>query len=306
MRRYLLVRVGQSVLTLFCVSIIIFTLVRLSGSPLHVLVPEGASPEATQRIARLWGLDKPVYEQYAVFVTNALRGDLGDSFKWQGEKALNLVLARLPATFELAALALVIATALAVPVGVMSAYRKGGRLDTLGKGLALLGQSAPPFWIGIVLIWVAAVNLRLLPTSGSGTWQHIILPAFVLGWFPAAAFMRLVRSAMLTALDTEYVKLARAKGLPEWKVVWKHAFKNAAIPPLTFFGILVGRLLAGSVAVESVFAWPGVGLLALDAVSARDYQVVQATVMVVSLIFIGVNLLVDVAYAYLDPRVRLA
>jgi peptide/nickel transport system permease protein len=271
-----------------------------------VLVPESASPEAKQRISQLWGLDKPIYEQYAIFASNAIRGDLGDSIKFQGEPALNLVLERFLSTLQLAAVALVIATAIAVPVGVMSAYRKGGWLDTIGRGIALFGQSAPPFWIGIVLIWVFAVNLSLFPTSGSGSWQHMVLPAIVLGWFPAAALMRLVRSAMLTSLDSEYVKLARAKGLAERKVLWKHAFKNAAIPPFTFFGIMVGRLLAGSVAVESVFAWPGVGRLALDAVSARDYQVVQATVIVASFTFIVVNLLVDLAYAYLDPRVRLA
>ena len=306
MLRFLIVRLGQSVLTLVFVSVIIFALVRLSGSPTDVLIPESASPEAADRIAHLWGLDKPVLDQYVIFASNALRGDLGESLKYQGEPALRLVLERFLATLELAAVALVIATLLAVPIGVMSAYRKGGWLDTVGRGVALLGQSAPPFWVGIVLIWVFAVRLRLLPTSGSGSWQQLVLPALVLGWFPTAALMRLVRSAMLTALDSEYVKLARAKGLPEWKVLWKHAFKNAAIPPLTYFGIMVGRLLAGSVAVESVFAWPGVGLLALNSVSARDYQVVQAIVIVVSVTFIAVNLAVDLAYAYLDPRVRSA
>jgi peptide/nickel transport system permease protein len=156
-----------------------------------------------------------------------------------------------------------------------------------------------------MMIWVFAVQLRWLPTSGRGGIEHMILPGVALGWFPVAAFMRLIRSSMLTALDSEYVKLARLKGLPEWKVVWKHALKNAAIPPLTFFGILVARLLTGSVAIETVFAWPGVGLLALEAVNARDYQVVQAVVMIVSTIFIMMNLMVDLAYAYIDPRVRL-
>src|SRR5262249_52217201 len=175
-----------------------------------------ATTEGWKGIGRRWGLDKPIYEQYAVFVGNAVRGDLGESMKWQGAKALNLVLSRFPATLQLAAVALFIAAAIAVPIGVLSAYRKGGWLHTLGKAVALLGQSAPPFWIGIVLIWIFAVHLRWFPTSGSGTWQQIILPAFVLGWFPAAALMRLIRSSMLTALDSEYVKLARAKGLPEW------------------------------------------------------------------------------------------
>ena len=304
MQRYLLHRFGQSLITLVGVSIIIFTLARLSGNPLDVLVPEEAGPEVVERISHLWGLDKPIYEQYIVFAGNALRGNFGDSIKWQGQKALGLVLNRFPATLQLASLALVVAIGLAVPIGVLSAYQKGGWMDTVGKGIALLGQSSPSFWIGIVFIWVFAVHLRWFPTSGRGGWEHVVLPALALGWFPVAAFMRLIRSSMLTALDSEYVKLARAKGLPEWKVVWKHALKNGAIPPITFFGILVARLLTGSVAIETVFAWPGVGLLALEAVNARDYQVVKATVLIVSSIFILMNLLVDLAYAYLDPRVR--
>lgn len=305
MQRYLLMRGGQSLITLLGVSIIIFTLARLSGNPLDVLVPEESSPEVVEKISKLWGLDKPIYEQYIVFAGNAIRGNFGDSIKWQGQKAMDLVLARFPATLQLASLALVVAIGLSVPIGVMSAYRKGGLIDTFGKMIALLGQSAPSFWIAIVFIWVFAVNLRWFPTSGRGNgWEFMVLPAVALGWFPVASFMRLIRSAMLTSLDSEYVKLARAKGLPEWKVVWKHALKNASIPPITFFGILVARLLTGSVAVETVFAWPGVGLLALEAVNARDYQVVQATVMIVSGIFIFMNLLVDLAYAYLDPRVR--
>lgn len=304
MQRYLLLRFGQSLITLLGVSIIIFTLARLSGNPLDVLVPDEAGPEMVERISKLWGLDKPLYEQYFTFAGNAIQGNFGDSIKWQGQKALDLVLARFPATLQLAALALVVAICLSVPIGVLSAYKKGGWMDTMGKIVALLGQSSPSFWIAIVMIWVFAVQLRWFPTSGRGTWEHMVLPAVALGWFPVASFMRLIRSSMLTALDSEYVKLARAKGLPEWKVVWKHALKNAAIPPVTFLGILVARLLTGSVAIETVFAWPGVGLLALEAVNARDYQVVQATVLLVSCIFIVMNLLVDLAYAYLDPRVR--
>ncbi len=304
MQRYLLIRAGQSLMTLVGVSIIIFTLARLSGSPVDVLVPPESSPETIAQVTKLWGLDKPIYEQYIVFAGNAVKGDFGNSIKWQGQKALDLVLSRFPATLQLASLALVVAIGLAVPIGVLSAYQKGGPMDTVGKLVALLGQSTPPFWLAIVFIWVFAVNLHWFPTSGRGGFENMVLPAVALGWFPVAAFMRLIRSSMLTALDSEYVKLARAKGLPEWKVVWKHALKNAAIPPITFFGVLVARLLTGSVAIETVFAWPGVGLLALDAVNARDYQVVQATVLIVSSVFILMNLLVDLAYAYVDPRVR--
>jgi len=305
MQRYLLIRFGQSLITLLGVSIIVFTLARLSGNPLDVLVPEESGPEVIEQISKLWGLDKPIHEQYVTFLTNAVRGDFGNSIKWQGQKAMDLVLQRFPATLQLASLAVVVAVGLSVPIGVLSAYKKGSWMDYTGKFIALLGQSSPSFWIGIMMIWVFAVQLRWLPTSGRGGFEHMILPGVALGWFPVAAFMRLIRSSMLTALDSEYVKLARLKGLPEWKVVWKHALKNAAIPPITFFGILVARLLTGSVAIETVFAWPGVGLLALEAVNARDYQVVQAVVMIVSTIFIMMNLLVDLAYAYIDPRVRL-
>lgn len=304
MQRYLLIRFGQSILTLIGVSIIIFSLARLSGNPLDVLVPEESSPEIRAQVEKLWGLDKPIHEQYLVFVSNAVRGDFGKSIKWQGQSALDLVLGRFPATLQLSSLALVVAILLAVPIGVLSAYKKGSWMDTLAKFIALLGQSAPSFWIAIMLIWLFAVQLHWLPTSGRGGLEHMILPGVALGWFPVAAFMRLLRSSMLTALDSEYVKLARIKGLPEWKIVWKHALKNAAIPPITFFGILVARLLTGSLVIETVFAWPGVGLLSLEAVNARDYQVVQASVMIVSSIFIFMNLMVDIAYAYVDPRVR--
>ncbi len=305
MQRYLAIRFGQSLVTLLGVSIIVFSLARLSGNPLDVLVPEESGPEVIEQISHLWGLDKPVHEQYFIFITNALQGDFGKSIKWQGQKAMDLVLGRFPATLQLASVAIVVAIFLAVPIGVLSAYKKGTWMDYLGKLIALLGQSSPSFWIGIMMIWVFAVQLRWLPTSGRGGLEYMILPGVALGWFPVAAFMRLIRSSMLTALDSEYVKLARLKGVPEWKIVWKHALKNAAIPPITFFGILVARLLTGSVAIEAVFAWPGVGQLALDAVNARDYQVVQAVVMIVSTIFIFMNLLVDLAYAYVDPRVRL-
>ncbi len=305
MQRYLAIRFGQSLVTLLGVSIIVFSLARLSGNPLDVLVPEESGPEVIEQISHLWGLDKPVHEQYFVFITNALQGDFGKSIKWQGQKAMDLVLGRFPATLQLASVAIVVAILLAVPIGVLSAYKKGSWMDYTGKMIALLGQSSPSFWIGIMMIWIFAVQLRWLPTSGRGGLEYMILPGVALGWFPVAAFMRLIRSSMLTALDSEYVKLARLKGVPEWKIVWKHALKNAAIPPITFFGILVARLLTGSVAIEAVFAWPGVGQLALDAVNARDYQVVQATVMIVSTIFICMNLLVDLAYAYVDPRVRL-
>ncbi|MDE2843884.1 MAG: ABC transporter permease, partial [Chloroflexota bacterium] len=251
-----------------------------------------------------WGLDKPLHIQYLVYVGNVLRGDFGTSIKWPGRSTRDLILARLPATLELSALALVVAGLLALPLGVMVAVKKDTGIDYAGKVVALLGQAAPSFWVGIVLIWIFAVTLEWLPASGRQGPTSLILPAFALGWFQVAAVMRLTRSSMLEVLDSEYVKLARIKGIPNWKVVWKHCLRNAAIAPLTYFGFILGGFLTGSVVIETVFAWPGVGLLAIDALRARDFQVVQSVVLFFGVIYIASNLLVDILYAYLDPRIR--
>lgn len=304
MQRYILVRLGQSVLTLIGVSIIVFSLARLTGNPLDVMLPPDAPPETFVRISSLWGLDRPWYEQYLVFVANAAQGNFGQSYKWRGESAMRLVVGRLPATLQLAGLALLVSVLIAVPIGVLSAVRRDTWLDSVGKLIALLGQSMPSFWLGIVLIWVFAVHLKWFPTSGRSGLESMVLPAVAMGWFSVAAFMRLIRSSMLEVLDSEYVKLARIKGLSEWKVVWKHGLKNAAIAPLTYFALVVASMLTGSVVIETVFAWPGVGLLALQAVLARDYQVVQAVAMIASAAFVFVNLIVDILYGYLDPRIR--
>ena len=304
MQRYIARRLLQSILTILVMSIIVFSLARVTGNPLDVLLPLEATPDDYERVAKHWGLDKPLYVQYAVFLGKALRGDFGMSWKWQGHSAMGLVVERLPATLELAGLALLISVLIALPVGVLAAVMKDKPFDYAGKIVALLGQSLPSFWLGIVLMWIFAVTLGWLPTSGRGGLSHMVLPAVCLGWFQVAAMMRLVRSAMLDVLDSEFVKLARVKGLAEWKVVWKHCLRNAAIAPLTYFAITAGVLLTGSVVIESVFAWPGTGLLAVDAVRARDFQVVQAIVIVFAAVFILTNLVVDVLYAYLDPRIR--
>ncbi|MDE2899430.1 MAG: ABC transporter permease [Chloroflexota bacterium] len=304
MQRYIIIRLIQSVFTLIGVSIIVFSLARLSGNPLDVLLPDEADDETFIRISELWGLNDPWYVQYFTFVKNASRGEFGPSFKWQGRTAMELVILHLPATLQLAVVSIGVSVLLAVPIGVMSAVKKGTMLDTIGKLIALLGQSLPSFWLAIVLIWIFAVQLGWFPTSGRGGISNMVLPAVALGWFSVASFMRLTRSSMLNVLDSEYIKLARIKGLPEWKVVWKHGLKNAAIPPLTVFGAIVVGQMTGSVTIETVFAWPGVGLLALQAVNARDYQVIQAVTMFISVLFIGMNLLIDILYAYIDPRIR--
>ena len=304
MQRYIVIRLFQAVLALIGVSIIVFTLVRITGSPLDVLAPADATEEDLRRVAALWGFDKPLWEQYFLFVGNALRLDFGPSIKFQGQSAMDLIGGAIPASLQLAGFAMFVSVIMAVPIGVISAVKKGTPIDMIGKVIALLGQSLPPFWLGIVLIWIFSVNLGWLPVSGRGGFTHIILPGVALGWFSVAAFMRLTRSAMLNVLDSEYVKFARIKGAPEWKVVWKHALKNAAIPPLTLFGIIAGIMVTGVVTLETVFAWPGIGQLALTSVRARDYSVVQGLVILISAMFITINLIVDILYAYIDPRVR--
>lgn len=285
------------------VSVIVFGLARITGSPLDTLVSFEASAEDREIIAAYWGLDKSLPEQYFVFISNAVQGDFGNSFRWR-TPVMDLVIERFPNTIQLALLSIAVATVIAVPMGVLSAVKKGSVFDMVGKTIALLGQSAPPFWLGLLLMWIFAVKLGLVQTSGKGGITSFILPATALGLFWVAAMMRLIRSAMLDVLDSEYVKLARIKGLSEWKVIWKHVLRNAAIAPLTYFGIILGSLLLGSVSIETVFAWPGVGFLVFEAVFTRDYPLVQAIVLIFSVIFITVNLVVDILYAYLDPRIR--
>jgi peptide/nickel transport system permease protein len=304
MQRYIAIRVLQSLLALWVMSLIVFSLARITGNPMDAMLPLEADAEEYARLEKHWGLDRPLHVQYLTFLGNAVRGDFGMSWKWQGHTAMGLVLERLPATLELAGVALAISVLLALPIGVLSAVMKDTPIDSFGKTVALLGQSLPAFWLGIILMWIFAVTLGWLPTSGRGGIERLILPAVSLGWFQVAVVMRLVRSSMLDVLDSEFVKLTRIKGLSEWKVVWKHCLRNAAIVPLTYFAINASVLVTGSVVIESVFAWPGTGLLAVDAVRARDFQVVQAIVIVFAAVFLAANLLVDILYAYIDPRIR--
>ena len=304
MQRYIVVRLFHALLALFAMSIIVFSLARISGNPMDVLLPEDATEQDFIQTAELWGLDKPLHVQYLVYLGNVIKGNFGVSIKWPGRPTRDLILARLPATLQLSALSLVVAGLLALPLGVLVAVKKDTGIDYAGKVVALLGQAAPSFWVGIVLIWIFAVTLGWLPASGREGFTSLIMPAFALGWFQVAAVMRLTRSSMLEVLDSEYVKLARIKGIPNWKVVWKHCLRNAAIAPLTYFGFILGGFLTGSVVIETVFAWPGVGLLAIDALRARDFQVVQSVVLFFGVVYIASNLIVDVLYAYLDPRIR--
>ena len=303
MQRYIVIRAAWAILALWVVSILVFGLARITGSPTDTLLSFESSDEQRELMKAYWGLDRSLPEQYAIFMGNIFKGDLGDSFKWR-QPVTDLVKERFPNTIILAVLAIAVASLIAVPMGVLSAVHRDTFFDSIGKSIALIGQSAPPFWLGLVLMWVFAVRLDLVPTSGKSDVTSFILPTLALGLFWVAALMRLIRSAMLDVLDSEYVKLARIKGLAEWKVIWKHVLRNAAIAPLTYFGIILGNLLVGSVTVETVFAWPGLGYLVFEAVIIRDYPLVQAVVLIFSVLFIAVNLLVDILYAYLDPRIR--
>jgi peptide/nickel transport system permease protein len=309
MQRYIIMRLGHSILVLLAVTFIVFGLARASGNPLDILLPEDAGPEDVQRMRQKWGLDRPLHMQYLVFLQNAARGDFGNSMQFKTQETLDLILGRFPATLMLTSLALAISVAIAVPVGVLSAIKRDSLPDYAAKIFALTGQSAPSFWVGIMLMWIFAVQLGWLPTSGRGesAWDrlvHLILPALAIGWYQVAALMRLVRSSMLEVLDSEYIKLARVKGVSEVRVVWKHALRNAAIAPITLFGLLTAQLVTGTVVTETVFAYPGVGLLMVDAVRFRDYQLMQTIIVFFALIFVGINLLVDIIYAYVDPRIR--
>jgi len=268
------------------------------------LLPDDASQEQIDSFTREWGLDKPLWQQYLTFLGNAVQGDFGTSLKWPGEDAMGFVLDRMPATLELGGLAILISVFIAMPLGVAAAVYKGSPIDNGAQLFALLGQSLPNFWLGIVLIWVFSVWLGWLPTSGTGTIYHAILPAITIAWFQVSALARLTRSAMLEVLDAEYIRLARVKGVAEWKVIWKHALRNAAVVPLTYFGILAASILTGSVVIETVFSWPGMGWVAIEAIRGRDFPVVQAVIVAYAVIYMLSNLFVDLLYVIIDPRIR--
>jgi peptide/nickel transport system permease protein len=304
MQRYIVRRVLQGLLTLFLVSIIVFILGRLTGDPVALLLSEFSTFEDQERLTRQLGLDKPLPEQYAIFVWNALHGDLGRSIRGDRTPALELVVERLPATLQLASISASLSFLIGLPLGVLAALKRGSLVDSISRILALLGQATPVFWLGIVAMYVFSVHLGWLPTSGYGTPKQFILPVAALSAFMVAAFLRLTRSGMLEALDSEYVKLARIKGLSETTVVWKHALRNSLIPVITYLGTVFGRMVTGTVVVETVFAWPGVGRLAFDAVMLRDFPVLQAVVLFMATAFLVINLVVDIMYAYVDPRIR--
>jgi len=303
MQRYVLRRLGQAILALFILSILIFVLVRLTGDPTLLLLPEDATAADIRRLRHALGLEKSWPVQYWIFVSNAIQGDFGHSIKGQIPVG-DVIKERLPYSLRLGAASLVITVIIALPLGVLAAVHKDSMLDTMAKIIAVLGQSLPMFWIGIVLIQIFAVYLRLLPSGGTGSLAHYILPAFTLGWWLVAGIMRLLRSSLLEVLDTEFVKLARIKGLSDGRVIWKHALRNALIPVVTLGGIYMAVLITAAILVETVFAWPGVGRLVYESIVFRDFPVVQAVVLMTAGFVIFTSLVVDILYAYLDPRIR--
>jgi len=303
MQRYILVRVFQSIFSLLAVSFIIFSLSRLSGDPLDLLLDISATQADKALLAKKLGLDKPLTEQYLLFLGQVIQGDLGNSIVSKAP-VIDLLVERAFNTFQLGAVAIGISILIALPVGVYSAVKRGSFFDNLFRIIAVSGQSMPVFWLGLMLIFFFGVILKILPTGGKSGILSLILPSITLGWYVAAGIMRMSRTSMLEVLRTEYIRLARIKGLSETVVIWKHGLKNAALPILTFSVILFVMMLGGAVITETVFAWPGLGRLVINSVIWRDYPVVQAAVLFLSMLYILGNLLVDILYAYLNPRIR--
>jgi ABC-type dipeptide/oligopeptide/nickel transport system permease component len=303
MKKFFFKRLGYSLISLVLLSLTIFLFVRLTGDPTTLLVEPGASRGDIEALRAQLGLDRSLLVQYGSFMGHLLRGDFGQSFYYR-TPVFELYLSRLPYSLMLAVAAMAFSLIIGIPTGILAAVRVNGLWDSVGKLFALLGLSFPSFWVGLLLILFFSVYLGWLPSSGSGGVLHILMPAFSLGWFFAAAHMRLTRSSMLEVLGSEYVKLARLKGLPEALVIGKHAFKNALIPVLTLAGINLVLMVNVSIVVETVFAWPGVGRLFYEGIAFRDFPVVQATVLLNGAMIVVVSLVVDVLYAVIDPRIR--
>ena len=303
MRQYIYKRLWQGAIAIVGALFIVFIAQRLSGDPVAVLLPMDATEEDFAAMRVELGLDRPFVVQFGLFFSDAVRGDFGDSYLWN-QPAMSLLLDRLPATLELALAGLVFAILLAVPLGVLSAAYRGGWIDNTAKLFAMLGQAMPGFWVGLLLIVVIAVKLQWLPAYGRGTLAHLILPAIALGWYPVAAMTRTLRSSMLDILESDYIRMERAVGIPERLIIWRYALRNAAVPLVTMIGVYFANMLGGAFVIEVVFAWPGVGRTVVEAVFARDFPVVQAGVVLASVVFVVVNLIVDLSYGFIDPRIR--
>ena len=305
MQRYVIRRLLQSVAVLAVLALVVFSLARVTGNPADLLLPEDATAEDREHLLHALGLDRPVHVQLGVFLSGALRGDLGTSIRYR-QPAVEVFFERLPNTLTLVPLALAASVIIAIPLGLLAAVYRGTVVDRITGTIAVLGIATPSFWLGVVLIYVFSVKLGWLPSARMGGPAHFVLPIITLSGFLVAGMTRLVRSSVLEVLDTEFVKLARIKGLPERAVIWKHCLGNALIPVVTLFGVFFALMVTGAIVTETVFAWPGVGRLTYEAVIFRDYPLLQAVILLQATIVLAVNLGVDILYAYLDPRVRYA
>lgn len=303
MLRLILFRTAQGLVSLWAVTVMLFIITRITGDPVKVLLPPEASREMYDQVRRSIGLDRPLIVQYFTYLGDLLQGDLGTSFQSQLPVS-QMIANRIPATLELGGAALLVTFVVGLPLGLYAGYRRGKVVDRIASLLAVLGQAAPTFWIGILAILVLAVHLGLLPAGGRGGISHLILPAVTMAWASVAGVTRLMRSAVLETLESDYIRLCRVKGMSESRVLWKHALRNAALPVLTFGGVVTAGMMTGSVVTEAVFVWPGTGRLLLDAIGARDFPVVQGVVLVLAGVYIVINIAVDIVYAYLNPRLR--
>lgn len=301
---YIVRRMLQIIPVLLIISFIVFTLVFIAGDPVALMLPEDAALEEIEQLRESLGLNEPFYIQYGNYVFRMIQGDFGESFRY-GQDALSVVLERLPATFELAIAAIVIAIMIAIPFGVWSATKQNSSIDLIATGAAVVGKAMPNFWLGIMLILLFSVTLGVLPVSGRGSIAHLILPAITLGTGIAAEMTRLIRSSMLEILNQDYIRTAKSKGIKSVHVIYKHAFRNALIPFVTITALQTSTLIGGALITETVFAWPGIGQLLIQAVNTRDMAIVQACVMIIAAIVILMNLLADIIYRILDPRIKL-
>ncbi len=303
MRRYISRQLVQLVVVVFGISLLAFTILHVLGDPVLLLLPQNAGKDEFERYHKLLGLDRPLYVQYWKFVSSAVLGDFGKSW-YADTPALRLVAERMPPTIYLTFAGLGVALLISLPLGILAALKRHSWIDSLCTAVAVAGQAAPLFWVGIMLIIVFSVRLKMLPASGYGTWQNFLMPSFCLGAALAPTTMRLVRSGVIEVMSMDFIKTARAKGVAERMVVVKHAFRNACIPVITVLGLQFGQLLGGAIITETVFAWPGVATLTVESIRNQDFPVVQCAVILLALVIVSVNLIVDIAVAFIDPRIR--
>ncbi|UII55662.1 ABC transporter permease [Cytobacillus spongiae] len=303
MKKYLYKRLLQIIPTLFIITFVVFILVYLAGDPVSLMLPEDASDADREALRDALGLNQPFLVQYVTFLGNLVTGDFGTSFRYSQE-ALPLVLERLPATFELATASMIVATMISIPLGIYSARKRNSFVDLFITGGSVLGKAMPNFWLGIMLILLLAVNYQIFPVSGRGTLAHLVLPAITLGTGIAAEMTRLIRSSIIEILNQDYIRTAKSKGVSDSKVVYIHAFRNSLIPVVTIMGLQISSLVSGALITETVFSWPGLGLLLVQAVNGRDMAIVQAAVFVIAILVIVINLVTDLVYRLLDPRIN--